>query len=179
MPPTNIDEFASQVFEEAKRFLERYDDSPNSPAYLHAAISLAFSSFEAHVNAIAEEFLTRPELNIWERGFLSEKRVDFDDGEFTVSESLKMEKLQDRLLFICRRFSTRPIDRTSPMWSNLKSALKLRNQLTHPKELVEITKPQVSAALEAILEILDYTYRSLYKQAYPTKHLGLQSMLDF
>jgi hypothetical protein len=179
MLPTNIDEFASQVFEEAKRFLEKYDDPPHVPAYLHAAISLAFSSFEAHVNAISEEFLTRPELNVWERGFLSEKRVQFDDGEFSLLDNLKMEKLEDRLLFICRRFSTKPIDRTSPMWGNFRSALKLRNQLTHPKQVIEITKQQVSAALEAILEILDYTYRSLYKQPYPTKHLGLQSMLDF
>src|SRR5215210_8186132 len=28
-------------------------------AYLHAALNLAFSAFEAHINAIADDFLTR------------------------------------------------------------------------------------------------------------------------
>jgi hypothetical protein len=176
---SNIDEFATQVFDEAKRFLEKYDDNPEVYAYLHAAIALGFSSFEAHVNAIAEEFLIRPELTPWERGILAEKDVEFADGAFKLTDRLKMHRLEDRLLFLCRRFSTKPIDRNSSIWSNLKDAIKLRNELTHPKGPIQIERPKVARALQAILEILDYTYRALYKQGYPMKTLDLQSTLEF
>ncbi len=175
----SIDEFAAEVFEEAKRFLEKYEEGNHIPAYLHAAVSLGFSSLEAHINAISEDFLTRPELNVLERGVLSEKDIEFDDGEFAMSKRLKMHRLEERLLFLCRRFSSKPIDRSTPLWSNFKSAIKLRNDLTHPKNPVEMTQEQVAKALTAILEILDHTYKALYKQGYPSMAIGLQSKHSF
>lgn len=46
-----IDVFASELFEEAKRFLEKAED-PNveegQKAFLHAALLLGMSSLEAH-----------------------------------------------------------------------------------------------------------------------------------
>lgn len=146
---------------------------------MHASIALGFSSFEAHINAIAEEFLIRPELTPWERGVLAEKDIEFAHGIFKLSDRLKMHRLEDRLLFLCERFSSKPIDRSSPVWSNLKNAIKLRNDLTHPKGPIQIKRKEVAEALQAILEILDYTYRALYKQGYPTKALDLQSTLEF
>ena len=176
---TNIDDFATLLFEEAKRFLEKFDEHPDIPAYLHAAVNLGICSLEAHISAIAEEFLTRPELSSWDKSVLSEKSVEFIDGELRVTKRLKMYRIEDRLLFLCRRFSRRPIDRSSPVWANLVSAIRLRNNLTHPKGPVEITRDEVAQALRAILDILDYTYSALYKRGYPTKRQGLESSLDF
>jgi hypothetical protein len=176
---SNIDEFATQIFEEAKRFLEKFDEEPEVGAYLHASISLGFISFEAHINAIAEEFLIRPELTALERSILAERDIEFSDGEFGLSKRLKMHRLDDRLLFLCKRFSKKPIDRTSALWANLKNAIKLRNELTHPKGPIHIQRNDVAGALQALLDMLDYTYRALYKQTYPGKFLGLQSKLEF
>src|SRR4030042_1496324 len=53
-----IDIFASELFEEAKRFLEKAREDENKEgqkAYLHAALLLGMSSLEAHINAISEE----------------------------------------------------------------------------------------------------------------------------
>lgn len=176
---TNIDDFATLLFEEAKRFLEKFDEHQNIPAYLHAAVNLGICSLEAHISAIAEEFLTRPELSSWDQSVLAEKTVEFVDGELKLTKRLKMYRIEDRLLFLCRRFSRKPIDRSSPVWANLVSAIRLRNNLTHPKGPVEITRNEVAQALRAILDILDYTYSALYKRSYPTKNQGLQSSLDF
>jgi hypothetical protein len=105
--------------------------------------------------------------------------VEFIDGELRVTKRLKMYRIEDRLLFLCRRFSRKPIDRSSPVWADLVSAIRLRNNLTHPKGPVEITRDEVAQALRAILDILDYTYSVLYKRGYPTKRQGLESSLDF
>ena len=176
---TNIDDFATLLFDEAKRFLEKFDEHRDTPAYLHAAVNLGVCSLEAHVNGIAEEFLTRPELSVWDKSLLAERTVEFGDGEFRVTKRLKMYRLEDRILFLCKRFSRRPIERSSPTWGRLLSAIRLRNELTHPKGPVEITRDEVAQALRAILEILDHCYRALYKRDYPTKELDLQSSLDF
>jgi hypothetical protein len=65
-----IDEFASSLLEEAKRFFELaidHDDTSAKDAYLHSALMLAFCSLEAHVNAIAAELSEREEFSLQER----------------------------------------------------------------------------------------------------------------
>lgn len=173
-----IDDFATQLLEESKHFLEKFETS-NSPAYLHAALNLAFCSLEAHVNAIAEEFMTRSELTPWDKAVLSERAVELDDGEYRLSSRLKMHRLEDRVLYLCRRFSKKPIDRSSAEWSRFKVAIQLRNELTHPKNAVELTHITVSDALSAVINILDMIYRALYRQGYPHKYLQLTSSLSF
>jgi hypothetical protein len=171
-----IDEFAT--LEESKHFLEKHE-ATNSPAYLHAALNLAFCSLEAHVNAIAEEFMTRLELTAWDRAVLSEKAVELNDGEYSLTTRLKMHRLEDRVLYLCRRFSKKPIDRKSKEWSQFKTAIQLRNELTHPKNALELTHQTVSNALSAVIEILDVVYRALYRRGYPHKYMRLASSLSF
>ena len=59
-----FDVFANQLLEEAKRFLEKANDSSSDlaaeAAYLHAALTLSFCALEAHVNSIGEEFPSVP-----------------------------------------------------------------------------------------------------------------------
>ena len=55
---SSIDTFSALLFEEAKRFLERAktsEDEAGRTAFCHAALLLAFSSLEAHMNALSEE----------------------------------------------------------------------------------------------------------------------------
>jgi hypothetical protein len=94
---------------------------------------LGFAAFEAHVNAIADDFLTREDLNPHERGLLAEHAVELVDGEFQEKASLRIQRLEDRLLFLCRRFSKTPIDLTASPWGEFIEATDLRNKLTHPK----------------------------------------------
>jgi len=177
-----IDAFATQLLEEAKAFLERgraISDVGVKEAYLHAALNLGFCSLEAHLNAIAEDFLTLPNLSPHERSVLSEKKVDLEHGEFCITKHAQIYRLEDRLLFLCHRFSKKaPLDRRASYWGQFKEALDLRNGLTHPKVPALMTEASVERALLAILQLLDVTYRRIYGKRYPGRKRGLQSTME-
>ena len=87
-----IDAFAARLWEEAKGFLEKARATSvvkRREAYLHAALNLGFCSLEAHLNAIAEDFLTREDLLPHERSVLLEKRVDLEHGVFRLSNVIR------------------------------------------------------------------------------------------
>ena len=177
-----IDAFATQLLEEAKAFLERGRASSvagTKEAYLHAALNLGFCSLEAHLNAIAEDFLTLSDISPQERSILSEKKVELEHGEFRVTKQVQIYRLEDRLLFLCHRFSKKPpLDRRAAYWGQFKEALDLRNGLTHPKAPAIVTEASVERALLAILQLLDVTYRRIYCKRYPGHKRGLHSTME-
>lgn len=123
---SDIDEFSRSLLEEAKRFLEKAKDATGAPgetAYLHAGLALGFCALEAHINAIADDFLTRDDLPILERSILAELDYKLEHGEFTLTQKLKMYRLEDRYEFLYRRFSGAPVDKSSSWWPRLKASL--------------------------------------------------------
>jgi hypothetical protein len=117
-----LSDFAADLLEEAKRFLEKASDGSSdngTKAFLHAALMLGFAAFEAHINAIADDFLSRSDLSPHERGVLSEKAVELVHGEFQVKNTLKIQRLEDKVLFLSQRFSKTPIDRMQPIGASL------------------------------------------------------------
>lgn len=178
----DVDAFASQLLEEAKRFLEKAvceADAEGKAAYLHAALSLVFSALEAHVNSIADDFLVRDDLSLLDRSILSERDVQLDNGQHVLTDRLRMYRLEDRIEFLYRRFCGALLDKNSAVWSRFKSGLNLRNRLTHPKEAAEITEQLTRQALTAVVDLLDLLYRGIYKRPYPTAKRGLDSNLAF
>lgn len=179
---SDVDKFSQILFEEAKRFLEKAKTERKEEgrkAYLHAALNLGFCSLEAHINAIADDFLVRSDLDVLERSILSERDFSLKDGKHHLTESLKMYRLEDRVQFIHRRFSGKPLDKSTPWWTDLKEGLKLRNKLTHPKEAPKISDVNVETALQAIVNVLDTLYKAVYHTAYPSARCGLDSTLVF
>lgn len=177
-----VDQLSRTLIEEAKRFLEKATEETapdGKQAYLHAALVLGFSSFEAHINSIAEDFLVRSELTVIEKSILAEKDYRLQEGQFEINESLKMYRLTERIEFIYRRFSGQPIDRTQPWWSRLKEGLAARNELSHPKQHTEITEELVDRSLQTILEALDAIYSAIYAKPYPLRKRGLTSTMTF
>lgn len=178
-----LSSFAEELLEEAKRFLEKaqaISDQPIKKAYIHAALMVGFAAFEAHVNAIADDFLSRNDLEPHERGLLAEHVVDLVDGEFQEKTSLKIQRLEDRVQFLCRRFSKTKVDRTASYWSEFVAATKLRNELTHPKNNPpNITEAAVTKALKAIIELLNFVFNAIYKKKLPAYNRGLSSKLRF
>ena len=179
---SDIDQFARQLLEEAKRFFERANSGESDDAthaFLHAALMLGFCAFEAHLNSVAEDFLVRDELNVLESAILSEKDFKLDDGEFTITQGLKMYRLTDHIEFIFRRFFGNAIDKSQGWWVNLKAALNTRNDLIHPKQQTEVSKGAVEAALKAIIQTLGALYKAVYRRPYPPSTRGLNSTMDF
>jgi hypothetical protein len=177
-----IDLFANQVLEEAKRFLEKAGESADSvaeAANLHAALMLSFCSLEAHVNSICEEFSIRQDLSAHEKALLLEKEVRLEDGEFRLGSTLKMARLEDRMEFLHSKFAGKPIDRSSAWWGRLNEAAKLRNKLTHAKTVPPVTQAAVKDAILAIVQALDSLCRAIYKRGFPSAGQGLASSLSF
>jgi hypothetical protein len=178
-----LSNFATDLLDEAKQFFAKAEsalDPAGKAAFLHAALLIGFASFEAHVNAIADEFLTREDLNAHERGLLAEHDIELSDGEFKEKTRLKIHRLEDRVLFLCRRFSKKPIDRASSYWGNFVDASKLRNGLTHPKDnSPNIQEAAVKKALMAMIDLLNHMCLGIYKKKLPAHNCGLSSKLDF
>jgi hypothetical protein len=179
-----LSDFAADLLEEAKRFLEKATESADADgkkAFLHSALLVGFAAFEAHVNAIADDFLTRPDLTPHERGLLAEAQVDLIDGQFRVKEDiLKIQRLDDRVLFLSRRFSGTPIDRKASYWGEFNEATRLRNKLTHPKGgHLHVTESEVQKALEALIELLNMMYLAIYRKKLPAHSHGLTSKKTF
>ena len=177
-----IDDFATSLLEEAKRFLEKATDADaddTKDANLHAALMLGFCSLEAHINAISEDFVHRKDLSPHDQSILFEKECVLEDGEFVLTSRLKISRLEDRILFLHKRFSGKSVDKQSARWSGLFSAIAIRNQLTHPKHVPKIKTNDVKRALEAIIASLDALYQAVYKSKFPPANRGLLSSLNF
>jgi len=177
----SFDEFSRQLLEEAKRFLEKAKstDDPGQSAYLHAALTLGVCALEAHVNSVCDDFLTRSELTILDRAILAEKNYELKNGEFKLTERLKIYRLEDRIEFLFRRFSKTPIDKQSGWWEQLQATFLARNSLSHPKSISALTCPAVERALQSVIDALKALYKAVYKKPFPPQTRGLDSTLDF
>jgi hypothetical protein len=175
-----IDDFAGSLLEEAKRFLEKAEssDQVGRSAFLHASLVLAFCALEAHINATADEFAGSSMLSLHEKALLLEQDVRFELGEFKTG-GLRMMSLQDRIMFLHLKFGGKPLDRTASWWSELSTAISLRNKLTHPKEVPVITINAVRQAIQAIISGLDVLFRAIYRKPFPVANLRLDSRLTF
>jgi hypothetical protein len=177
----DIDKFALSLLEESKRFLEKCEDEKDEggTAYLHAALLLAFCSLEAHVNSVSDDFLQSPDLSAHDQSILEERDVQLVDGEFVLKKNLKMYRLEDRILYLHKRFSGDKFDKGAPWREGLATAINLRNKLTHPKAVPQITKASVERAIEAVMATIDSLYLAVYKRKFPAVGRGLQSHLTF
>lgn len=177
----DIDSFASSLWEQAKRFLEKGASTSGltETAFLNAAIMLGFAALEAHINAVAEEFVNSTNISVHDRGVLKEREVKLESGIFRLSGTTKFYRLEDRLLFLHAKVGIGPLDRKVAWWADLQSALKIRNDLTHPKAPATVSRSNVERALLSIVEALEALYQSVYKTSFPSYNRRLHSNLDF
>lgn len=177
-----IDEFASGLFEEAKRHLEKAgteDSDAGKRAFCHAALLLGISSLEAHVNSLCSELALRSSLSVSEKSLLLEREYRFNKGRFELTDKLRIYRLADRIQFIFVRFTKKGAVPTASWWSGLKQAIELRNEIVHPKIASELTEPDVRRALTAVLDCLNEMYLGVFKKRYPAHGRGLTSELQF
>jgi len=178
----NVDKLAVDLLEEAKRFYERGVEEANKDgktAYIHATLLLSIAALEAHVNSVAEDFLARPEFSVLEHSLLGEIDFKLDNGQFILTDRLKMYRLSDRIEFLYRRFAGRPIDKNQVWWSRLQEALNSRNELSHPKKAGAFTVKMAKDALSGVVAAIDQLYRVVYKKPYPGFRRQLDSIFDF
>ncbi len=178
----SIDTFASLLLEEAKRFLELAGEASEDEgvnANLHAGIVLAFCALEAHINAVSDEMALQKGLTAHEKSILLEREVRLDNGQYKLKNDLKMHRLEDRILFLFARFTKSALDKNAPWWAKLKASLKIRNQISHPKDVMTLTKQDVTNSIQAIIDCLDTLYQAIYGRKLPAATRGLQSKMTF
>lgn len=178
----SIDTFAALLLEESKRFLERATEASDDEgvnANLHASIVLAFCALEAHVNAVSDEMALQKGLSVHEKSILLEREVRLDNGQYKLKNVLKMHRLEDRILFLFARFTKTPLDNDASWWGKLKASLKVRNQISHPKDVTTLTEQDIATSIQAIVDCLDALYQGIYGRKLPAAARGLQSKLTF
>lgn len=179
----DFDAFARTLLEESKRFLERAIEANGGAAEqpnLHAALMLAFCSLEAYVNTVADEMAERTgmALSLHEIGVLLERDVRLTEGRFELMGNLKIAKLEDRICLLHTRCGIKP-DLGGQWRSKLSGALSLRNDLTHPKVVPNITVNATKRALEAVVETIDSLFKAIYDKSFPAAARQLGSTMDF
>lgn len=184
MVMNDIDLFASTLFEEAKRFLEKAseaDSDDGKAAFLHAALLLGISSLEAHINAISDEMIQRGNLSVLHQSVLSERDYAFDKGAFKLTNKLKMYNLIDRVEFLFKQFSIHEskLDNRADWWSKLHQGIDKRNSLVHPKSAAPLEFHDVEHAFEGILGVLDALYQSVYGKSFPALGRRFDSKMSF
>jgi hypothetical protein len=182
MSAENIDDFSILLLEQSKRFLEKASMATNPDsisAFCHASLLLGFSSLEAHMNALSDDLILRPDLGILEQSILKEREFIQDNGRFTLTNKLKMYRLEDRLMFMFVNFSTGVIPKSLPWWNVLQEGIDLRNRLVHPKKDMQLKHVEVAKVVGAILACLDALYKALFGKPHPLFKRGLDSKLTF
>ncbi len=180
---SSFDKFSADLLEESKRFLELANNSETSvgeTAFLHASILTGMSALEAYINSIAEELLTWPKFGLHEKALLGEKDIELKNGEFSLSEKLKIYRLTDRIEFLYYKFKSIKLSgKNEKWWPDLKNSIKLRNSLVHPKEEIKITSERVEVLIQSIIDCLLCLSQIIYGKKFSFKNLGLQSKLSF
>ena len=179
---TDIDSFARTLLEEAKRFLEKAADAQDpadKSAFLHAALVIGVCALEAQVNALSQELALRDGLSILDQSILLEKDYSLDKGVFNLTAKLKMYRLEDRVVFIFKRFTARAEVNKEVWWGQVKAAIDLRNDIVHPKTVADLSEERVERALSAVLECVNELYQGLFHKPYPGYGRKLASLLTF
>jgi len=122
--------------------------------------------------------LLRRELSVLSGSVLEEREFQTQDGEFVLTDNLKMYRLTDRIEFLHKRFR-KAIDRTAPWWGELKKAIDYRNFAWPPERGTRNKRRIAKAALEAVLDCLQVLYKAIYHRGYPPKPRGLDSIMTF
>lgn len=88
----DIDSFASLLWEQSKRFLEKAENAKSDQersAFLNSSMMLGFASLEAHVNAIADEFANLASVSVHEKGIMKEREVRLENGAYRLSSTAR------------------------------------------------------------------------------------------
>lgn len=184
---TEFDSFAIQLLEESKALLEkaRSSEETSQRTYLHSSLLLAISALEAEINSICDELLVPPHDRNYsphEQGLLLEKEVQFDKGEFVLSNSLKISRISDRIEFLYFKYKGKStgekLNGNVQWYADLKQSIDLRNKLVHPKEHIDITINQVEKTVQAVITAIDELYNAVYKKNFPSAALALSSRIS-
>src|SRR5208283_4116733 len=118
MKLSNVDDYAFDLLNKAKRFYEKGKQATDDIAissFFQASIIFSIMFLETTVFSISEELCMRKDLSLLEKALLLEKTIVFDKGMYSLSDKLKMSKLTDKIEFLLIRFNSK-FDKSKLTW---------------------------------------------------------------
>ncbi len=173
---SEFEAYSNELLRSAKRFLEEAKEKEGKAEkqrLLRSALTHSFFFLEAQLNYLAAHFAASPEFSIVEQSLLSERDLALEKGRFVLTNKTKFYRLEDRVEFLLARFSADLEGSKSTWFSDLKSSVKVRNRLVHPKEAHSISETEVEKAILAVLDCLSAMYSVIFGKPFPPASLGL------
>lgn len=165
----DITDFIISLFRDADHFLlesEKYgNDLPLQQRYLRVSILCAWAGFEGWLNKSCNDFLnTDNSLQIIEKGFLSEKKINLEKGEFIIGSVDKYESTESKIEFLLHRFGQKKLDKSTVRWQTYQRAKSIRDSIIHPKHerAEEFTLDNVKRSVKVLKEYLNLVSKILF-----------------
>lgn len=151
MPPE--ESLVGRLFDDSRFFLDeakRFEDHDEAKASRHirASIITAFAALEALANVMLFVVGEGDDLELVERAFVEEKRVELaKDGYFAISKQRHLHSVEEKIRFLNWRIKGVRIPKGNAVWKSFVAAERLRNEIVHPKPgQVPYSKLTVAAA---------------------------------
>lgn len=153
------------------RKAQKDENSNLEQMYVRASIFAAWAAIEGWLNCIAADFLRASDKRVplHEKALLKQKELILDPtGIFILSERDKYRPLEERLIFILRRFGNYTLDKSRKLWQNFKETKKLRDAITHPKkgeiDSFHVSRGEAERTLKTIKELIRLIMKRIYNQ---------------
>lgn len=176
-----LDLFNNQTLEEAKRFLEKAKEDTSDEgiqAYLKASLILSHSFLEGQINSITSDFEGSGHLSLLEQSIFFEKEVVLRKGKFQLG-STKFYRTEERIEFLIKKFKPDLDFKSDAWWAGLKSQIRVRNSLVHPRKNVRLKVIDSERSLKYCLEAVNRVYLAVYNISFPFASMNYDSSLDF
>lgn len=173
---SDFEAYSNELLRSAKKFLDEAkaeEVKTEEQRLLRSALIHSFFFLEAQVNYLASHFATSTEFSVVEKALLAERDVALEKGCFVLTSKTKFYRLEDRIEFFLARFSP-DLEASKGGWfSDLKSSIKIRNRLVHPKEAHTLSEVEVDKAILSVLSCLTEMYSVIFGKPFPPASLGL------
>ena len=168
-----IEQFIKTFIKDSRYFLKEAKNNSSSNElrlrFIKASIIASWSTLEGWLNCISYQFgtfLSRRQIELHEKAFLLEKKLELRNGKWKISNSDDFQRVEDKILFLLNRFGPHEFDKTSKLWSDFQKIKRIRNGLVHPKtgklEIKDLTLKNAELAIETVITTLKMLTKKIY-----------------
>ena len=169
-----MEQFVKTFINDSNFFLSEAKKHANnqqlSLRFIKASIITSWCALEGWLNCIAYSFgtsLSSKQIELHEKAFLLEKRLEIINGQWQITKVDNYQKVENKVLFLLKRFGPHAMDKGSKLWLNFKKIEKIRNGLVHPKagklDVKELTVDNAKLSVETVKEILKILNEKIFK----------------
>jgi hypothetical protein len=173
---TSSDEFARELFEDAKQALKQAKSNTTEPLkqrHLRHSLLTAFSFLELQIELIAQHFKNSDFFTLHERGVLIQKEVVFDKGVFRLKDVTRYTRLADRMFLLQHKFAGCKLTERS-WWDRLLNSTERRNSVAHPRGPIELDTDETEKDLLAILGCANDLFEIVFHKGLPYAAHGVK-----